>query len=108
MTNREIDALIAEKITRHECDNCGSMADCGCEVTNIGSGLPRFSTDPAASKQLRDKMRADGWLYFISAHLHDFACEWWKPDTDGNFIEKSDTEEMAVALAALKAVGVEL
>ena len=32
-----------------------------------------FSTDPAASKQLRDKMRADGWIYQICS-------TGWSPD----------------------------
>lgn len=76
--------------------------------------VPRYSTDPAASKQLRDKMWADGWWCQIRNGwtLDDPKC-WagftphgvtgWNGRPD-NWTE-ADTEEMAVALAALSAVG---
>lgn len=112
MTNREIDALVAEKV----------MEWTDSPVRNNGTGIPYRlhwaikanwspSTDPAASKQLRDKMRADGWQYtlkFLTAwQPNTFECVFYGPGK-GLHERGALTEEMAVALAALKAHGVDV
>lgn len=67
----------------------------------------RPSSDPAASKQLRDKMRADGWAWSLERAVNDFArASFFKAEEDGEFVyADSETEEMATALAALSAKG---
>lgn len=109
LTNREIDALIAEKAIGGE---IFYETDQGMEIPNLridGKVFYNWNplTDPAASKQLRDKMRADGWNYSLHTESPIFWCSFISFDGRG-FIEDADTEEMAVALAALKAKGVEL
>ena len=113
MTSREIDALIAEKVMGL---NPSQDADDYWEYLNAEKqwrDVPEFSTDSAASKQLRDKMRADGWGYRIVSHALleplSYSCSFIAP-TDSSFgkVVWADTEEMAVALAALKATGVEV
>lgn len=69
---------------------------------------PRYSTDPAASKQLRDKMRADGWRFTMYDQKDSMVFAQFIRNDDHGFLtpcESADTEEMAVALAALAAVG---
>lgn len=72
--------------------------------------MPRaYSTDPVASKALRDKMRAEGWDYILqSSHgkysvtlQHGYGMEY-----QVLLVDCQDTEELAVAIAALKAKGV--
>lgn len=73
-----------------------------------------YSTDPAASRCLRDKMRADGWYFMLSSERKDFICEWFYPASDFsiNGIRskatgevRGETEELAVLISALRAVG---
>ncbi len=69
---------------------------------------PEYSTDPAASKQLREKL-AEKWDSTLGhANNHCFAL--WPKGTIDKYsqpthLATSDTEELAVALCALKAVG---
>ncbi len=132
MTDREIDALVAEHCmgwkriegkdaivaaghapagsspdyhhvrvwvndlnSRQACDECGSM--------------PEFSTEPVASKQLRDKMRDDGFDYEIevSAAL-GISVKLKIPNDPDCFVCTGSTEERAFALTALRAKGVDL
>lgn len=88
--SREIDALVAEKVMGKSYDF-----------------LPQFSTDPAASKQLEEKLLALQFAITIwMAPGVPHSCKIGAPDGRG-FNADGATKEMAVALAALKAVGVE-
>ena len=110
LSAREIDALVAENIfDSHGVE--GKCGVCGFEYTGVVDHCrPAFSTCPAASKQLRDKMRADGIAYALECH------GWKDPSTvytmnvhllnGSSLYTDADTEERAVALAALKAKGV--
>src|ERR1700722_3814939 len=97
MTLREIDALVH------------------AHVMGYGdAGVFYYTTDPRASKMARDKMRADGWLYRITSHgwtpdATTCSASFWTP-TSSSLGKASfgDTEMLAVALAALKAKGVEV
>lgn len=73
-----------------------------------------YSSYAVWSKQLRERMRELGWFYVLQCRQSDkqiSACI-WRPVEDEHAITInegyaiSDTEEMAVALAALKALGV--
>lgn len=127
MTNREIDALAAEHCmgrkvswwslhpTLHG-DEFLPDADGDCpnqEMLVDGEWLyiERYSTDPAPSKQLRDRMRELGWQWGTrTAASGEYRCEFYKlPSTLDTYFEGfAATEEMAVALAALKALGIEV
>lgn len=122
--SREIDAQLAEKLgppwDETRCRICGwplaETAVLGCVAGNCSQrgrgGLrcddpPRYSTDPAASKKLLDRMAELWWYVRIeSTPAGKHACCVW---LNGKvFIGRSDAREMAVALAAGRALGVEM
>lgn len=121
MNAREIDALIAE-LAMGLCrwPDIGFTAeqgwyhpeDPGREWATGDKGpylgvLPHYSTDPAASYQLRQKMRELGWDFKtmdlgarrrVIAHKYD-GKKWLSPCAD------SDTEMESTALACCAALG---
>jgi len=106
MTNEQIDALIAEKVMGLDVVDGGQCIDTHDYGSSGNDGplrpTPQYSTDPAASKQVREKL------------AERFACvqvEIWTQDGKRihlarvfpeTFYAAADTEEMAVALCALK------
>lgn len=122
MTNREIDIAIAEKVMgwkRYDDPNGDFLPDQGWIGDLARNGVcPFFSTDIVASKQLRDKVHADGWYWAMDGrHEKDrapFKSLIWRkaakpaPAAENFFSAGSDTEQMAVALSVLKAYGVEV
>ncbi len=72
------------------------------------SELPEFEHDPAASKQVREKL-AEKWDYVSLKRVRraiepiQFICTVWN-DSDVGVRVSSHTEELAVALCALKAL----
>jgi hypothetical protein len=125
MDNREIDALIAEKLFGWEwmqgrannlvppnkvkaAQAFGMHRGRNPDLhTTAPSTLPHFSTDPAASDQLLDRMRGLGWKYRIMWNGEDFTVTMQRgtPLNGWGFSEaESDTQRMAVAMACLKAV----
>lgn len=118
MSPRDIDALVAEhcmgwrvhfRNTAHYVLASEEGTTYQSPQASVNSWHP--STDPAASKQLRDKMHWEGWYYCIrlcdafSGGDGKLYCHFYKHDRDVSGEEWADTEEMAVALAALSAVG---
>jgi hypothetical protein len=115
--NRAIDALIAERAMGHGVCSCDHKktksprfnADNGLCLTCNAPALVRYSTDPADSKKLRDRMRELGWCYLIQLRegIGGYLCRFYR----GNDYEEHDgtasTEELAIALAALSALGIE-
>lgn len=123
MDNREIDALIAENVMGHpkpkQLPNViyNRMRVGGWELSLITCSPPLwkalpYSTDPVASKALRDRMRELGWALVMSSSLPlKYFVEFSKV-VDNTWVgartyqSLSDTEEMAVVLAALAALGI--
>lgn len=71
----------------------------------------RFTDDPDASKRLRDRMAELGWSWSLDFWIktgerhYDFTLARFPVSTKGNqFKGQADTEEMSVALCALKVV----
>lgn len=133
MTNREIDALCAEKVmgwkwrTRRSDMSSWLLPPSVKEVHQVVGPFGEeeipgsirkdvrwclascYSTDPEASKQLRDKMRADGYHYSVEWEAPGFDASFIRPTEEGfNYTASRESEEMAVALAALRAKGVEI
>lgn len=130
MTNREIDALVAEHVmgwVRVVSDYSPLVAAFSkpgekfeswktpSGYTGIDSVLSHFSTDPAASKRLRDKMRADGWTitsgeaFYPATQKNGFWCRLFRHNPWQEFSHDNDeSAESVFALAALKAKGVEV
>lgn len=123
MTNREIDALIATKLMGWvlcEAENGNERPEAWTyskAQNNDGwywEGQPESqeawkwapTTDPAASKQVREKLAELGFdwsLDWDSDEPHyTFAVDRHEPD--GHHLQCHDDEFMAVALCALKAV----
>ena len=110
MTDRELDALVAEKVMglrigKFQADHCD---DCGPE---------RYSTSIAAAWEGVEKMRArDERLTFFEmgsepkGKLYYCQFDFWKePDAAyATATAKDPSPARAICLAALKAVGVEV
>lgn len=71
---------------------------------------PRYSTDPAACQQVKDKMRADGWSFGQNDLPKErrILAMWDHPDHGNVSIAKHELELMAVCIAALRALGVKV
>lgn len=107
--NRAIDALIAERLMGVTSDAVGVEAwKVWRREPCTGEWIPNgFTTDPAASKQARDRMRGLGWSYriWLSCGYEYAAAFLMLPSGSGE--ARAATEELAVALAALAALGIE-
>lgn len=130
MSPREIDALVAEHCMgspkpaeapahRGYLGAPHGVWEAGISSVPVGSMdwfPPFYSTDPAASKQLKDKLWADGWRWLVQALSNDrYVARFWRirledegNDETSTIVEGEaydDAELMAVALAALSAKG---
>ena len=117
MNNREIDALMAEKVMqwdgKHDINECedGFYSYCrnsGCFISGFAlegsekcEGHPPYSSDIAAAWEVMDKMPQPGIYKRGSA---------WRAHSEvaTNAWADAETAPMAICLAALKAVGVEV
>lgn len=88
MTDRELDAAIAERVMGNaicRCDHGKTKSpqfnsDTG-ECLSCGHKLGRrYSTDPIASQVLKDHMREAGWYYLIDATWHRVYTLLRRPD----------------------------
>lgn len=124
MENREIDALVASKIMGWSLSIAsnspwqmlppeGSTGRKEGRVYNV----PRYSTDISAAWQVIQKMQSDGWHYEICdshwepSHYVKFGRGKYDPYDDMFREEHSATGPtpwMAICLAALEAVGVDI
>lgn len=122
MTNREIDALVAEKVFGRETFNSGELGSDPClRGLNGGFGyLPNYSTYISAAWQVVEKMREIGIYMAVECIdygpdkniTNGFYAYCWRPKVDPDhkhvfgtiFAAKSPT---AICLAALKALGIE-
>ena len=89
---RELDVAIAEALE------------------DVTTPAPKYSTEGNAMLELTIKMRMRGWLVVTSIKENDCTANYYKPIGDGlyntekMFISKADTEPLARALAAYKAL----
>lgn len=120
IAGRELDALVAEHVMGWEKDATHpNLRGSGWWKEPDGSfncELPAYSTDPAASKLVRERMgelgywcrlqtpfEKDSGEFFAGFTEHSFTGWNGRPDNQAG----ADTEELAVALAAIRAMGVE-
>ena len=110
MTNRELDALIAEKVFGWT--HCAPNSPYDGEVTGVffGTGrphgggtipLPHYSTDISAAWEVVEKV---GLLNEYLLGCWDDGI-WVVSDVDGNWYADAVTAPLAICLAALKAKG---
>ena len=128
MTNREINALIAEKVmglpdttwcshkmvygattdgVKHKqgtCSICGAAFEDYGRIKNY-EDLPHYSTDISAAWEVVAKNFSDIELESFD-NLSSWEC--WVCGKEGYTKAYADTAPMAICLAALKAVGVEI
>lgn len=124
---RELDALVAEKVMRFDhkhkingcedcwydvCEYCGLEFHCE-DTSGYCEGYPHYSTDIAAAWQILARLRELGFKYISVVSLSNGWQCWGDkamtlnsvpPDVSVN----ADTAPLAICLAALKAVGVEV
>lgn len=120
LSDRELDALCAQDVMgwtmhpqRERFPDRGwpQDADATCmRQFRGGISVPKYSTDPAASRDLRRKMEERGWAWEVrGGHGKFFSAFHWKKDWDSEIYTihhfRSDNEERTVAIAALLAVG---
>ena len=121
MDNREIDKLIAEKVMElelHFLEPLGGFHTKEVEPDGYWRWveLPHYSTDIAAAWQVVEKMRSSGWRFeafdtirdswlvrFGKGEFNHYENEWSK-----EHISDENSCTLAICLAALKAVGVEV
>lgn len=115
MTDREMDALVAEKVMGHKYEE-----KCLCDFPWCGScaGYKAYSTDIAAAWEVVEKMRGvPGNSWWLSLHqISQVHPIWVAAFTFGGqsagmakrFDGKDESSPRAICLAALKAVGVEV
>lgn len=77
-----------------------------------GNGCPRFTTDPAASKALREKL-AERFQWSLtregtSCMMASFRIWTLGAKTQDSYYAEADTEELAVALCACAAFNIEV
>ena len=77
--------------------------------------VPKYSTDISAAFQVVERMRADGHeVCIVGIRDEDWRCEVYKdkagpiPDFPETIVECASTAPMAICLAALAALGVEV
>ena len=119
---RKIDAVIAEKVmgARIVADE-RNYRGCYEEYDPPLSGnvkwrdLLHYTTDPAASKQVREKLAEQGFGYQLQRGLESyedgtFMAFIWRLNVSHRETHRAyaDTEELAVALCALKSIGIEV
>ena len=124
MTLREIDALIAEKVmeithpyttTNDELGQADRCALCGVLRRNHDYGIPHYTVNPTVSKLVREKL-AEQWDVLELTHdirqvqpKFKFKLEKYHTGRVIKFCRVQATaEELAVALCALKSVGIEV
>lgn len=117
MTDRELDALVAEKVMGiwpwllHDEYEPKAMT---CPETGIQTSpvraFDRYSTDISAAWQVVERMQVDGSWYSISGpadgfpRYHAEILNGWKSLAEA----EAETAPRAICLAALRALGVEV
>jgi hypothetical protein len=82
-------------------DRACALRDPRIPIRLLHAGLPYYSINAAASKELRDRMRELGWKYRLEFGAEGYLAAF--SQDDGFRFHEGETEEMAAALAALRA-----
>lgn len=118
MTDRELDALVAEKVMGWKIEgrpirlSGGHFDDVRIPADGTVKMLPSYSTDIAAAWQVVEKVRElNGWPFILESHGDPGAPgRWWayfqKTIGDRSVNGHGHEAPRAICLAALKAVGV--
>lgn len=128
VTKREMDMKIAIVVMGYtssgfgwfhspKCDGRGNRANAweGCDFEHHCKEVPQFTTVPYFSKILREKLGGKFfWMFGFGGKKHEKSFGFalydnaiTSEDSEPLFIGEADTEELAVALVALAAYGVE-
>ena len=110
---RKIDAVIAEKVMGWDVIENSDWLIGRPRGHGTTEYVPRFTTDPAASKQVREKL-AERWTIlkltlcpnaYTTKIMFEVGMYGHRRE---RFREFAETEELAVCLCALKSIGVEV
>ncbi|MCU7666754.1 BC1872 family protein [Bacillus thuringiensis] len=102
MRNREIDNLVAEKILEWDDKDFAMMA-------LLTGTNPDFSPSTRIEDAELIKIKlSDNFTYELYTRGKDKEAVFWSKGTDIGFGGSDETEEMAICLAGLKAVGIDL
>lgn len=106
MTNRELDALIREKVMGEECKKGGSWYSTGGEWREWTP-----SSDMSHAWEVVEKMDVLGWCCQIANNTvgdEKFSAHFWWNKMYASKMAFANSPSKAICLAALKAVGVEV
>lgn len=112
MTSRERDALVAETVMetpRHLIFGTNYELGSGADF-DIVNYAPQYTTDISAAWEVAEKMRENGFWYFIGSGSKEhgkIVVEFRPQGEDGVAVVMDDVPE-AICLAALRAKGVEV
>lgn len=117
---RELDALVAEKVMGWIGPIVWIEDEMGCDPYMFPPGVivserdndrmvPVYSTGIAAAWMVVDRMEERGWMARISREMGSWNCRFVRPeDTAGYVFDEDATAPLAICLAALRAVGMEV
>ena len=110
MGDRELDALIAEKVMGFtDIRQIGmienSLVGMDPEGISRHTGVPYYSTDISAAWLVEEKMRANGWRFVIVGVPEGIAASFRKGDSFTGEEPFQESAAMAISIAALKALG---
>lgn len=102
MTDRELDALIAEHLFNAEFSPNRTYI---CVSADGWEPLPCYSTDPAACALVKAELREREWILQITIYPDEVKASIEEENWKILGFAEAATEERAVCLAVLKALG---
>jgi hypothetical protein len=115
VTDRELDALVAEKVmgwTYYPLAGRWAVPNSRPESNTVANpDFPRYSADIAAAWEVVEKLGNEGCYIGASIQLSPngrAGCSFHSPDTGDHAMIWNDSAPRAICLAALKAVGVKV
>ena len=108
MTDRELDALVAKHLFGLDIKKDGAHLSVVYDDGSQG-GLSYYSINPIDCSLVKEELRRRGWWYTIT-YADEYTCRLYLEGCQKRscLVDKQDTEERAVCLAALKSCGVEV
>jgi hypothetical protein len=101
LSGRRLDAEVERVIFGRVC--CPLEVDGEMRFAAFGAVPPHYSTDPAAARQVREEMARQGYQWTLSCIMPEYRMEFWLGGREVG-VGEADTEELAVAKAALAAL----
>jgi hypothetical protein len=99
---RELDALIADKIT-----NYVSLTTHWNPIDEIYGDLPHYSTNILDAWQVVEKLKAHPYLFIFEMEVV-VDCDCAFHGATGSFRAEAETAPLAICLASLKAKGIDI